>query len=352
MPENTIPNLFEYATKELSQDAMICWLIHWADDRCADIDWQLHRCGRRFVLALLGKHGVATLPEQITTTIHRQDGGIDVLARLSHEHVLLIEDKTETKNRRGQLRRYYQQVIQGDTRLEDDINAENVYPIYLKTGDQSRANDRKIERDTEDLYRPYRVFNRSDFLDVLRSYDGTHQALIDFRVYHERRENSLKSFLCWEENLQFEWSWKSWKGFYQHLEDTLDDGDWSYVSYPGRPGGFLGFAWNHIYEIGNTGQHIFLQLEVVPGSDRRLLCFRVGGAEEAEQQELQMHWHNQICGAGGERVARPRRMSRGWTMTVGHWNGEWLAFRNGRINLPGTVANLREAGRILRNAAG
>ena len=24
------PNLFHYATKELSQDAMICWLIDWA----------------------------------------------------------------------------------------------------------------------------------------------------------------------------------------------------------------------------------------------------------------------------------------------------------------------------------
>ena len=24
------PNLFNYATKELSQDAMICWIIAWA----------------------------------------------------------------------------------------------------------------------------------------------------------------------------------------------------------------------------------------------------------------------------------------------------------------------------------
>ena len=25
------PNLFDFATKELSQDAVICWLIAWAD---------------------------------------------------------------------------------------------------------------------------------------------------------------------------------------------------------------------------------------------------------------------------------------------------------------------------------
>ena len=29
------PNIFDFATKELSQDAMICWLIRWAHYRFA-----------------------------------------------------------------------------------------------------------------------------------------------------------------------------------------------------------------------------------------------------------------------------------------------------------------------------
>ena len=28
------PNLFSIATKELSQDAFITWLLQWADDSC------------------------------------------------------------------------------------------------------------------------------------------------------------------------------------------------------------------------------------------------------------------------------------------------------------------------------
>jgi hypothetical protein len=28
------PNLFQFATKELSQDAFICWLLAWADENC------------------------------------------------------------------------------------------------------------------------------------------------------------------------------------------------------------------------------------------------------------------------------------------------------------------------------
>ena len=44
------PNLFRYAKKELSQDAVICWLIDWS---AHDGDSELSRLGRRFVETLL-----------------------------------------------------------------------------------------------------------------------------------------------------------------------------------------------------------------------------------------------------------------------------------------------------------
>ena len=49
------PNLFHYATKELSQDAMICWLIKWAGQGkgAGPEQEELRRCGSRFVSALL-----------------------------------------------------------------------------------------------------------------------------------------------------------------------------------------------------------------------------------------------------------------------------------------------------------
>ena len=51
------PNLFDYATKELSQDAVICWLIAWAQTEPTDErDRMLRDLGRSFVDALLAKH--------------------------------------------------------------------------------------------------------------------------------------------------------------------------------------------------------------------------------------------------------------------------------------------------------
>ena len=344
----TRPNLFDYAKKELSQDAMICWLICWADDQYADSDSELHACGREFVRALLRKHEVDEEPDRIETRVFQQDKGIDVLARVSPDHVLLIEDKTGSRDHGGQLRRYYEYVINGRTRL-GNVNEQSVYPIYLKTGNQSRSKDSRIERATEGFYRGYRVLNRTVFLDVLRLYRGSHQALIDYRDYLERWEADTESFREWEANRRTEWSWSSWEGFYQFLEDTLRTGDWSYVA--NASGGFLGFWWNYITVNGNAGPQIYLQLEADLKNNRRMLCFKVWDAEQARRRHSKQRWHSQILEAGGGRVVRPRVMRVGGTTTVGHWGGDWLAFREGKINLPGTVENLRAAEQILRNAA-
>ena len=349
MAGNTKPNLFNYATKELSQDAMICWLIKWADDRYVDADRELNRCGRKFVRALFREHGATSLPESIETKIYPQDKGIDVLARVSPDHVLLIEDKTGTKDHSGQLKRYYKHVIEGRSRL-GAVSEQNVYPIYLKTGNQSQQKDRRIEEATVGFYRPYRVVNRIEFLDVLRSYKGDHHALIDYRDYLERWEISTNAFRNWNNDEQPNWSWSSWEGFYRYLEDELGTGNWSYVA--NRSGGFLGFWWNFIQVENDDWPKIYLQLEADLKNKRHVLCFKVGSGskEKARQRQLKWHWHNIILKAGDGMVVRPRVMRGGWTMTVGHWEGDWLAYSNSKINLAGTVANLRMAEDILRRA--
>ena len=352
MLENTKlekPNLFDFATKELSQDAMICWLIRWADDRLADTDRELHACGREFVQALLREHGIESLLGRVETTTIQQDKSIDVLARVGPDYVLLIEDKTGTKDHGGQLKRYYEAVTKGHTKL-GSVNPENVFPIYLKTGNQSRAKDRRIEGATEGYHRPYRVFNRTEFLAVLNTYGGDHHALLDYRDYLSRKENKTRDFRCWQEDKRNEWSWESWDGFYQYLEDTLNAGDWGYVANPS--GGFLGFWWNFIRVNGNGGPRIYLQLEADIRNKRYLLCFRVSHVPKAQRQELIRHWHKRIIKAGGNKVRKPARMRAGGSSAVAHWNGEWLAFGKEGIDLVATVENLKFAGRILREAAG
>ena len=50
------PNLFSFATTELSQDAFIAWLLAWADTQYASADPQLHACARELITAFFTKH--------------------------------------------------------------------------------------------------------------------------------------------------------------------------------------------------------------------------------------------------------------------------------------------------------
>ena len=47
-------NLFNYAYKELSQDAVICWLIKWAFYNGQGHE-RLRECGKKFLKALFEK---------------------------------------------------------------------------------------------------------------------------------------------------------------------------------------------------------------------------------------------------------------------------------------------------------
>ena len=74
-PKNGRPNIFGHATKELSQDAMICWLIDWACQPKAttEEEEELRRCGLRFVTGIaLGPVGNCGTPEAFQAAVGKQ----------------------------------------------------------------------------------------------------------------------------------------------------------------------------------------------------------------------------------------------------------------------------------------
>ena len=344
------PNLFHHASKELSQDAMICWLIKWAGqwNVAGPEQEELRRCGRRFVSALLNHKRDDTDPigleDEVETKIYQQNRRIDVLAQINGKHVLLIEDKTGTKDHDKQLSRYYNYVIEGRTEIEGVVLERDLHPVYLKTGNQSLANDQRIE-----AIKNYKVFHRADFLNVLNGYEGRNTILLDFRKHLRELEDQTKSYTEWARDAGRE-SWRAWEGFYQRLEGELDNGPareigWDYV--PNRSGGFLGFWW----WWSSSEDEIYLQIEGGPGKEAKL-CFKVDAGEDSEQQEhLKWHWNERVLAAGGQQVVKPKVMRKGQTMTVAWWKGDWLAFgKGGKLDISGTVENLKRAEAVLKSA--
>ena len=340
------PNLFDYAYKELTQDAVICWLIEWSGTLAEDAsEHALRELGGAFVEALLAKHDAALTGNIRSSEIHQQNLGVDVLARVRDEqtsHVLLIEDKTYTNQHSDQLRRYYEHVVSGDSTLQS-VDESSVRPVFLKTGNQSLCKDRQIERGPR-----YKLFGRTDFLCVLDRYSGDNPIVTDLREYLRRRETAFREYRHWgRDNDRRDWSWEAWEGLYRSLEGDID-ADWGYV--PNPRGGFLGFWWHWVNTT--AGDSLFLQLEIEPGDpERQKLCFKVERGDRSGNEVRDMY-HNAILAAGAGAVVRPARMRGGKTMTVGVWEGDWIAFgADALLDMSHTVDNLRKAGQIVDAAA-
>src|SRR5262245_8217705 len=101
-----VPNLFNFATSELTQDAFICWLASWADPALKVQDEALHVTATSFLACLLecGKGPLAAGCRSIQ--VRRQWNDIDVLLVVNGDTAIIIEDKTDTKDHSSQLDRY------------------------------------------------------------------------------------------------------------------------------------------------------------------------------------------------------------------------------------------------------
>ena len=282
------PNIFDYATKELSQDAVICLLIKYSGYKGTEGTAE-RRLGTKFVKALIGKHKEEgyELDNIDKVEVYRQDNHIDVLAHINDNHVLLIEDKLGPSPYYdvlvAQLNKYWEAVvIEGNsTNLRRDISEDKVSAIFLNTGNISNGQKRYVEEQTE-----FKVFSRKDFLEVLNSYhdyQGANSLIIDFRHHLERLEERTNSFKEKHKNKSQDWEETSWQGLFMKLEKMLEertscsgDWDWGDVNNPSTP--FVGFWW-HFCEVKVQGQDVpyslYLQIEAYSDTNNPALCFKI-----------------------------------------------------------------------------
>ena len=311
-------NLFYYATKELSQDAFICWLCSFALEGADSTDEELVRCGKNFVCEFI-KRGIETenadSSDVLLTKVEKQVGNIDVLLTVEYDgevYKIIIEDKVNSSEHDNQLQRYKNSITDHNTK---------VIGIYFKTGFQS---------DYSKVYEAgYKVFNRTDMLELLRDCKSDNAILNDFRNYWEDFESIAKSYKT--EPIE-KWSdWQTVNGFYDEMKSLLEEkeGGWAGYSFvSNRSGGFWGLWYGEsgydIINIDSFSAGLYLQVETKWNDDSGRydvkICIKLENKSSNEQDDRLWRLRELIVESltryGFE---RPSRLGWGQHMTVGSY---------------------------------
>jgi hypothetical protein len=332
------PNIFKIATKELSQDAFITWLLQFADESCNTINKELNLSGINFVNQLIKKQ-IPNFNEEIKKIkAGRQWENIDVWAEVNDKYLIIIEDKTNTGKRGNQLTRYKQTASEwcNKNKYEDPIC------IYLKTGNESQRDLREIIRDG------FSIFNRQDFIAVLNNHPKIENDIfIDFKENLERKEKLNNEFF---DKKIGDWKNYDYVGFYQLLEKKMEVLHWHYVD--NASGGFWNalLSWTY-WDIYPT----YIQIE------EHKLCFKISThpvdverPTDITRGKIRNNIYKLIIDKAKEfefkEIKKPNRFGDGNYMTVAIVERDhWLGSSDSIIDIDKVVQNLEKYLNFLRD---
>lgn len=236
---NNQPNLFRYATSELSQDAAIMWLLEWARPSNKANDPKLHEIGRQLLESLYKVSG-RNLSDYDDVIIKPQEKKIDILIEVitgDEKTAILIEDKIKSSHHSNQLKRYLD-YVRGTKKYK------KIIPVYFKTGFQPRL--------TKVLENGYFHYSVQDFLSVLQK--GKELAVQnnifgDFLRHveklHENYLGSKNSFENYADKSVSDWTWWSWYGFFSDFQQSFTKSEEGWGTVPSRRGSLLASWFGH-----------------------------------------------------------------------------------------------------------
>lgn len=336
------PNLFKYATKELSQDAFICWLLDWAHDEYKAQDENLHNLGVFFLKSLMAKRGLES--KKINSfQILRQHKKIDVLVLINttlgavdkskkppaDSLAIIIEDKVGAGLTNNQLERYYETV------LKMRFNENQIVPIYFRTKD-------KLDLSAIHKY-GYKSYMRNEFLSLLSTFSVDNDILKDFKDFWQKVEDDTNSY---ENEVVGNWNNQAWIGFYKALRQDLGEGT-NGLSNKRNQNSSPTFGPLFVQEKQDYKLYIRL-------CEKRInFTVEVGNKDNERRKLIRKKWLSgsilvgrDVSGLG--EIQRAKRVDVGKEMTIGYIEN-YVNEENGKVNIDKTLANLKNVEQFLKS---
>lgn len=169
-------NLFQYATKELSQDAFLMWLFENHDCENENVRKTAYKLLNTFCKLNM------KLDDIVDLKCYKQYKDIDVIVRFEYcgnIYLVVIEDKTFSGQHDNQLAKYNAILDEKDTLEWMAIDKkENINRVFYKT-DINNADDIKACRDEEWTY-----YFIDDIIKLFNGIENTENEILDDYVEH------------------------------------------------------------------------------------------------------------------------------------------------------------------------
>lgn len=169
-------NMFKYATKELSQDAFLCWLVNYINTD--EIEYK--NIGKEFIKLIVEKIGDKRFKDFIENNnykveIKHQYKNIDVLLRIDKFNII-IEDKIKTTEHDNQISEYTYKLI------SEGIEEKNIFTCYYKIYDEYKFKDKFVNC----------LITRKDMIEFLEKFDNKNLYMKDYYEYLKEMDKCSK----------------------------------------------------------------------------------------------------------------------------------------------------------------
>ena len=267
------PNIFSFATSELTQDAFITWLLHWAAPEYKEENEYLNHLGTSFLASLLACQEIEINGNITKFHIEQQFHKIDVFITFKMQdttYAIIIEDKVHTSEHNNQLERY-------KTKITELKNYDVLVPIYFKTGYQ--VNQSRIKE------KGYHYYSLKDFLkliskekiaqinnDVLTQY---YSYLLKKEIDYDYADNQANNYLIKPIK---DWTWWTCARFFHEYKNQFK-ADWGEIA--NNRGRILGF-WFGGKALTSIDRNIGIYLDIIFKNNRLHISYRIYLKENAQ----------------------------------------------------------------------
>ena len=189
-------NMFKYATKELSQDAFICWCINWINYKYevkGDKNQEkLYEMSKKILDKILENTSInSSYIDKVN--IIRQFENIDIILVITtkalEEYVVIIEDKVGgnlSEHQRNDL--YVSKLIKALKNNKEkqyilslnEFKEENIIPVFWKTREWNEKKEDLQKELNKNTGRKAVCINGNDTLEILKKYTQYSEIVKDF----------------------------------------------------------------------------------------------------------------------------------------------------------------------------